>query len=110
MERSGLLRSVSSEKPVGPAANLADERPGSCKHNLPAVNYRVEMARELAAGLIFHSASAAPQSKSRSSGQRLQGEWLVLGVPTSVADVAAGCGAPEASIQRYSADVVRCTW
>jgi len=91
MNRNGLLRSVSAEKAVGPAANIADERPGSCNRNLPGVKYSLELVRELAAGPNFRPASAAAISTSASLVQRLEGEWLLLGVKTWVADVSAGC-------------------
>jgi len=59
--------SVFADKAVGPAANIADERHGSCNHNLLGVKYPLELARELAAGPNFHPASAAAISSSASS-------------------------------------------
>jgi len=109
MNRSGLLRSVSADKAVGPAANIADERPGSCNRNLPGVKYPLELSRELVAGPNFRPASAAAISTSASSAQRLEGEWLLLGVQTWVADVLAGCWVPEDSMKRGSADVLSCS-
>jgi len=186
MNRSGLLRSVSADKAVGSAANIVDEGPGSCNHNLPhqqnvktspgpprgvmvplvllvrpdppwftfsvkfqkvwitmdlsgpggprgplpplvdqersglpwttlrhfpdaGVKYPLELARELAAEPNLCPASAAAISTSASSAQRLEGEWPLLGVPTWVANVSAGCWALEASIKRFSADVLSCS-
>jgi len=57
----------------------------------------------------FRQASAAAISTSESSVHRLEGEWLLLGVATWVADVSARCWAPEASIKRCSANVLSCS-
>ena len=107
--RSGLLRSVSADKGVGPAANIADDRPGSCNGNSPGVKYPLELAQKLAAGPNLRPLSAAAISTSTSSVQRLEGEWFLLGVRTQVADMSAGGWASEASIKRCSADVLRCS-
>ena len=104
-----LLRSVSADNAVGPAANIADERPGSCKTNLPGVKYPLELARDVAAGPNLHLASAAIMSTSASLVQRLEGGWLLLSIETWVADVSAGCWVPEARIKSCSADVLSCS-
>jgi len=106
MNWSGLLRSVSADKAVGPAANIADTTPGSYNRNLPGVKYPLELAREVAARPNLRPASAAAISTRALSPQRLEGQWLLLGVRTWVANVSAGYWAPEASIKRCSADVL----
>ena len=72
--QSGLPRSVSAKKAIGPAANIADGRPGSCNRNLPPVKYALKMAWDVAAGPNFPPASAAAISTSRSSAKGLDGE------------------------------------
>ena len=73
MDWSGLLRSISADKAVAAAANIADEIPDSCNRNLPDVKYPFELARGLAAGPNFRPASAAAISTSVSLAQRLEG-------------------------------------
>jgi len=101
--------SVSTAQGVEPAANTADERTGCCNSNLPGVKYPLELARELAAGSNFHQVSATAISTGPSLAQGLEGEWLLQGVPTWVADVLAGCWAPEASIERCSVELLSCS-
>jgi len=109
MNRTRLLRSDPADKAAGPAANIADERPGSCNHNLPGVKYTLELARALAAGPNSLSASAPAISTSLLSAQRLEGELLLLSVPPWVAYVSAGCWGPEVSMQGCLDDVHTCS-
>ena len=104
---SGLPTPVSA----GTAADLAnrmDEKPGSRNRNLPGVEYALEAVAESAGGLNSRpTASAAGISAHRSPvcGSS-EGEWLLPGVSTCIANVWTGCSAREASIKRCAADLL----
>jgi len=101
--------SVSPNITLGPAANIADERPGSCNCNVLGLKYPLELARQLTAGPNFRRECPAVISARASSAQILEREWLLLGVPTWVTDVSPGWWAPEASINRCSPDILSCS-
>jgi len=73
MNWSGLLGSVSADKAVGPAVNIADERPGSGNRNLPGVKYPLELAGELAAGANLSSVICCCHIYRRIVGAQIRG-------------------------------------
>jgi len=87
-----------------------DEKPGSGNRNLPGVEYALEsVASGKSAGgldsrLTFSAVgiSAHTSPVCRSS----EGEWLLPGLSTCVANVLTGCSAPKASIKRCAADLL----
>jgi len=103
---SGLPKPISA----GTAADLAnrmDEKPGSRNRNLPGVEYVLESVRESAGGLNSRpTSSAVGISAYTLPVRRSEGEWLLPGVSTCVANVLTGCSAPEASIKRWAADLL----
>jgi len=95
---SGLPTPVSA----GTAADLAnrmDEKPGSRNQNLPGVEYALEWVGESVGGLNSHLTSSAVGISAHTVPVRgSEGEWLLPGVSTCVANVLTGCSAPEATI------------
>jgi len=95
---------------AGTAADLAnrmDEKPGSRNQNLPGVEYACELVGESAGGLNSRPTSSAVGISAHTSPVRgLEGEWLLPGVSTFVANVLTGSSAPEASIKRCAADLL----
>jgi len=84
-----------------------DEKPGSSDRILPGVEYTLGSVGESAAGVNFRPASAATGiSVGTSLEAGSEGEWMLPGVPTWVANVLTGCSPPEASIKRCSADLL----
>jgi len=74
-------------------ANRMDEKPGSCNRNFPGVEYALESVGESAGGLNSRATSSAVGIWAHSSqvGGSLEGEWLLLGLSTCVANVLTGC-------------------
>jgi len=95
---------------AGTAADLAnrmDEKPGSCNRNLPGVEYALEAVGESARGLNSRPTSSAVRISAHTSAVHgSEGEWLLPGVSTCVANVLTGCSAPEAHIKRCPAHLL----
>jgi len=73
-------------------ANKMDEKPGSRNRNLQGVEYGLGSVGESAAGLNSRPASpAAGIYADTSLVARSEGEWIMPGVPTWVANVLTGC-------------------
>jgi len=84
-----------------------DEKPESRNRNLPGVESALGSFGASAAGLNSRSASpAAGISVDTSLIVGSEGEWILAGVPTWIANVLTGCSPPEASIKRCSADLL----
>jgi len=85
-----------------------DEKPGSRNWNLPGVEYALEAVGESAGGLNSHATSSPVGISAYTSPVcgSLEGEWLLPGVSTCVANVLTGYSAPEASIKRCAADLL----
>jgi len=84
-----------------------DEKPRSRNRNLPGVEYTLGSVGESAAGLNSRPASpAAGIFADTSLVAGLEGEWILPGIPTWVANVLTGCSPPEASIKTYLADLL----
>ena len=106
---SGLSTPVSPGGTTVDLANRRDEKPGSRNQNLPgaSVDYARGSVGESAAGLNSHLTSRdAGVSVDTSLLARSEGEWILPGVPTWVANVLTGCSLPEASFNRCSADLL----
>jgi len=84
-----------------------DEKRGSRNWNLPGVEYALGLVRESVAWLNSRPASPAARiSAEISLVAGSEGEWILPGVPTWVANVLTGCSPPEASLKRCSADLL----
>jgi len=85
-----------------------DEKPGSRNRNLQGVEYALESVGESAGGLNSRQTSLAVGISAhiwQVCGSS-EGQWLLLGVSTCVANVLTGCSGPEASIKRWAADLL----
>jgi len=95
---------------AGTAADLANrmnEKPCSHNQNLPGVEYALESVGESAGGLNSRPTSSAVGISAHTSLVRgLEGEWLLPGVSTCVANVLTGCSAREATLKRCAADLI----
>jgi len=97
-DRNGLSGLPTPVSP-GTAADLAnrmDEKPGSRNRNLPGGEYALEAVVESAGGLNSRPTSASVGISAHRSPVRRssEGEWLLPGVSTCVANVLTGCSAP----------------
>jgi len=103
---SGLPTPVSA-RTAADLVNRMDEKPDSRNRNLPCVEYALESVRGSAGGLNSRPTSSAVGISTHTSRVRgSEGEWLLPGVSTCVANVLTGCSAPEASIKRCAADLL----
>jgi len=70
-----------------------DEKPGSRNRNLPGVEYALEVVGESEGGLNSRPTSSAVRISVHTSlvCGSWEGEWLLPGVSTCVANVLTGC-------------------
>jgi len=104
---SWLLTPISAGRTTVDLANRIDEKPGCSNRYLPGVEYALGTVGESGAGLNSHPASPPVGiSADTSLVAGSEGEWILPGVPTWVANVLTGCSPPEASIKRCLADLL----
>jgi len=89
---SGLPTPISAETAADVGKRI-DEKPGTRNRNLPGVEYALEVVGESAGGLNSLPTSSAVGISAHTSPvcASSEGEWLLPGVSTCVANVLTGC-------------------